>query len=342
MVSAMKTLADGQLSVVIAGVDRGDEVGDMARVTQVFKESLVETQRLRGEQAEAEARAVAQRKREMEEFTDSFEEAVGGIVERVSSSSAGLEQAAAALSSTASSTRELSTTVASASEEAYASVQSVAAATEEMAATAAEIGRQIEGSSKVAKDAVAQATNTDQSMVQLAVAADKVGSIVGMITAIAEQTNLLALNATIEAARAGTAGRGFAIVASEVKGLAAQTANATKEISGHVVEIQSTASLAVTAIKEIMSTIGSMSEITGAIAAAAEEQGTATKEISRNVQQAAVGASQVSSGIVEVRSGATDTGAASSQVLTSAKSLSADGRRLKQEVDSFLAKVRAA
>jgi len=342
MVSAMKTLADGQLSVVIAGVDRGDEVGDMARVTQVFKESLVETQRLRGEQAEAEARAVAQRKREMEEFTDSFEEAVGGIVERVSSSSAGLEQAAAALSSTASSTRELSTTVASASEEAYASVQSVAAATEEMAATAAEIGRQIEGSSKVAKDAVAQATNTDQSMVQLAVAADKVGSIVGMITAIAEQTNLLALNATIEAARAGTAGRGFAIVASEVKGLAAQTANATKEISGHVVEIQSTASLAVTAIKEIMSTIGSMSEITGAIAAAAEEQGTATKEISRNVQQAAVGASQVSSGIVEVRSGATDTGAASSQVLTSAKSLSADGRRLKQEVDRFLAKVRAA
>jgi methyl-accepting chemotaxis protein len=342
MVAAMKALAEGDLSVAVAGLDRGDEVGDMARVTQAFKDSLVETQRLKAEQAETEARSAAERKREMARFTTSFEDAVGGIIARVSSNSASLEQAATALSDTASSTRELSTTVASASEEASASVQSVAAATEEMAATAAEIGRQIEDSSKVAKDAVSQAASTDQSMVRLAAAADKVGNIVGMITAIAEQTNLLALNATIEAARAGEAGRGFAVVATEVKGLAAQTANATKEISGHVADIQSTASGAVAAIKGIMATIDNMSEITGAIAAAAEEQGNATREISRNVQQAAVGATQVSSGIVEVQSGATETGAASAQVLTSAKSLSTDGQRLKQEVEGFLSRVRAA
>ena len=342
MVASMKTLADGKLSVVISGAERGDEIGDMARAMQVFKESLSETQRLRSEQAKTEARAAEQRKQEMEKFTASFESAVGGIIERVSSNSAGLEQAASALANTASATKELSTTVASASEEASASVQSVAAATEEMAAAAAEIGRQIEGSSNVANEAVAQAGATDRSMVKLAAAADKVGSIVGMITAIAEQTNLLALNATIEAARAGEAGRGFAVVASEVKELAAQTASATKDISSHVVEIQSTASTAVTAIKEIMSTIGSMSEITAAIAAAAEEQGNATKEISRNVQQTAVGASQVSSGIIEVQSGATETGAASSQVLTSAKALAADGQRLKQEVELFLTRVRAA
>jgi methyl-accepting chemotaxis protein len=342
MVAAMKALAEGNLSVAVVGVDRGDEVGDMARVTHVFKDSLVETHRLRAEQAETEVRSAAERKREMERFTTSFEEAVGGIIARVSSNSASLEQAATALTDTASSTRELSTTVASASEEASASVQSVAAATEEMAATAAEIGRQIEGSSKVAREAVSQANATDQSMVRLAAAADKVGGIVVMITAIAEQTNLLALNATIEAARAGEAGRGFAVVASEVKELAAQTANATKEISSHVGDIQSTASGAVVAIKSIMATIDNMSEITGAIAAAAEEQGNATREISRNVQQAAVGATQVSSGIVEVQSGATETGAASAQVLASAKSLSTDGQRLKQEVDGFLARVRAA
>lgn len=342
MVAAMKALAEGDLSVSVVGLDRGDEVGDMARVTQVFKDSLVETRRLRAEQVDTEARSAAERKRDMERFTTSFEEAVGGIIARVSSNSASLEQAASALTDTASSTRELSTTVASASEEASASVQSVAAATEEMAATAAEIGRQIEGSSKVARDAVSQASTTDQSMIKLAAAADKVGNIVGMITAIAEQTNLLALNATIEAARAGEAGRGFAVVASEVKGLAAQTANATKEISGHVADIQSTASGAVVAIKVIMATIDNMSQITGAIAAAAEEQGNATREISRNVQQAAIGATQVSSGIVEVQSGATETGAASAQVLASANSLSTDGQRLKHEVADFLARVRAA
>lgn len=342
VVASMKALAGGQTSVAIDGIKRGDEVGDMARATQVFKEGLLEAERLRADHAKAEERAVEQRKQDVANFTASFEKAVGGIIERVSSSSGSLEHAAAALTNTASSTREMSTTVASASEEASASVQSVAAATEEMAATAAEIGRQIEGSSKVAKEAVLQANSTDQSMAKLAMAADKVGSIVTLITAIAEQTNLLALNATIEAARAGDAGRGFAVVASEVKELAAQTASATNEISGHVGEIQSTASTAVAAIKAIMSTIDSMSEITGAIAAAAEEQGNATREISRNVQQAAVGASQVSSGIAEVEKGTTETGAASSQVLTSAKSLSADGQQLKQEVDTFLAMVRAA
>jgi len=342
MVGSMKALAAGQLSEIIPGLDRTDEVGEMARATQIFKESLIETRRLRAEQADAEARAAAQRKRDMGDFSASFESTVGGIIERISSSSSSLERAASALANTAAATRQLSTSVASASEEASASVQSVAAATEEMAATAAEIGRQIEGSSKVARSAVEQATDTDQSMAKLAAAAEKVGSIVGMITAIAEQTNLLALNATIEAARAGSAGRGFAIVASEVKELADQTANATKDISGYVAEIRSTASTTVTAIKGIMSTISSMSDITGAIAAAAEEQGNATREISRNVQQAAVGASQVSSGIVEVEAGATETGAASAQVLTSAQTLSADGQRLKLEVDTFLARVRAA
>ncbi|CCE01415.1 HAMP domain-containing methyl-accepting chemotaxis protein [Bradyrhizobium sp. STM 3809] len=342
MVQSMTALAGGELQASITGLERGDEVGDMARATQVFKTSLMETQRLRAEQVAAEARADAQRKQDVEAFTAAFESAIGGIVDRVSSNSLSLEQAASTLANTASTTRELSTTVASASEEASASVQSVAAATEEMAATAAEIGRQIEGASRVAQNAVAQAASTDQSMAKLAGAADKVGSIVGMITAIAQQTNLLALNATIEAARAGSAGRGFAIVASEVKELAAQTAEATKDISGYIGEIQSAATTAVGAIKEIMSTIAGMSEITGAIAAAAEEQGNATKEISRNVQQAAVGASQVSSGIVEVQSGATDTGAASSQVLTAAQSLSADGLRLKQEVVGFLARVRTA
>jgi methyl-accepting chemotaxis protein len=342
VVDSMTTIANGDLSAVIPSIDQHDEVGDMAKATQIFKDNLIETQQLRAEQAKTEQQTAARRKQDMDAFTLLFEQAVGGIIERVSSSSAGLEEAASALSRTATTTRQMSTRVASASEEASASVQSVAAATEEMAASATEIGRQIEGSSKVAREAVEQAAQTDQSMAKLATAAARVGSIVGLITDIAGQTNLLALNATIEAARAGSAGRGFAVVASEVKELAAQTAAATNDVARYVTEIQDSASAAVSAIKNVMATIDTMSERSNAIAAAAEEQGFATAEISRNVQQAAVGASEVSSGIVEVEAGATDTGAASEQVLASAKSLSADGQQLKQEVSNFLAKVRAA
>jgi len=166
--------------------------------------------------------------------------------------------------------------------------------------------------------------------------------VVELINNIAGQTNLLALNATIEAARAGEAGRGFAVVASEVKALAEQTAKATGEIGQQITGIQAATQGSVAAIKEIGLTIGRISEISSTIAAAVEEQGAATQEISRNVQQAAQGTLQVSSNIGDVQRGASDTEAASSQVLAAAKSMSRDSNRLKLEVGKFLDSVRAA
>jgi len=266
----------------------------------------------------------------------------GEIVDAVSSASTELECSAGSLTATAGRGQELSTVVAAASEEASANVQSVASATEELSSSVNEIGRQVQESARMANEAVDQARRTNDRVGELSKAAGRIGDVVELINTIAGQTNLLALNATIEAARAGEAGRGFAVVASEVKALAEQTAKATGEIGQQITGIQGATQESVHAIKEISGTIERLAEISSAIAAAVEEQGAATQEISRNVQQAARGTQQVSSNISDVQRGAGETGAASSQVLSAAQSLSGDSHRLKLEVGKFLDSVRAA
>ena len=211
-----------------------------------------------------------------------------------------------------------------------------------MTASVNEISRQVQESSRIAGDAVNQAQKTDARINELSQAAGRIGDVVKLITAIAEQTNLLALNATIEAARAGEAGRGFAVVASEVKQLASQTAKATEEISAQIAGMQTATQDSVAAIKTIGGTIGRISEIASTIAAAVEEQGAATQEIARNVGEAAKGTAMVASNITDVNRGAGETGSASSQVLSSAQSLSSESNHLKLEVDKFLSTVRAA
>jgi methyl-accepting chemotaxis protein len=342
MTDSMGRLAKGDMSITVPGVGRSDEIGDMASAVQVFKDSMIETERLRAEQAETEKRVAVQRKADMNKLANEFQAAVGNIVETVSSASTELEASASSLTKTAETTQSLSTTVAAASEEASANVNSVASASEELASSVNEIARQVQESSKIAGEAVQQAQRTDTRISELSRAAGRIGDVVKLITSVAEQTNLLALNATIEAARAGEAGKGFAVVASEVKALAGQTAKATEEISTQVAGMQSATQDAVGAIKEIGGTIGRISEIAAAIAAAVEQQGAATQEISRNVQQAAQGTAQVAANITDVNRGASETGSASSQVLSSAQSLSNESNHLKLEVDKFLNTVRAA
>ncbi|WP_156456655.1 CHASE3 domain-containing protein [Bradyrhizobium sp. CCH5-F6] len=338
----MGILAKGDTSVVVSGTERKDEIGAMAQAVQVFKTNAIEVERLKTEQAETERRNVEQRKRDMIRLADDFESAVGEIIGTVSSASTQLEASATTLTGTAERSQRLATTVAGASEEASTNVQSVASATEEMASSVGEISRQVQESARMAGDAVGQARTTTERVSELSKAAARIGDVVELINTIAGQTNLLALNATIEAARAGEAGRGFAVVASEVKALAEQTAKATGEIGQQISGIQAATNESVGAIKEISSTIERLSEISSAIAAAVEEQGAATQEIARNVQQAAQGTQQVSSNITDVQRGATETGTASSQVLSAAQMLSNDSNRLKTEVGKFLTTVRAA
>jgi methyl-accepting chemotaxis protein len=340
---ALGKMAGGDLDVEIPGAGRGDEIGDLAKTVTVIRENAEHKAREEAETKINQDQVAAQRRKaEMIKLADDFEGAVGKIVETVSSASTELEASAGTLTATAERAQELTTMVAAASEEASTNVQSVASSTEEMASSITEIGRQVQESARMANEAVDQARTTNDRVSELSKAAARIGAVVELINTIAEQTNLLALNATIEAARAGDAGRGFAVVASEVKALAEQTSKATGEIGQQITGIQAATEESVGAIQAISTTIEKLSEISSTIAAAVEEQGAATQEISRNVQQAARGTQQVSANITDVQRGAGETGTASSQVLSSAQSLSSDSGRLKREVGKFLNSVRAA
>jgi methyl-accepting chemotaxis protein len=341
MTDAMQRLATGDARVEVPSRDNSDEIGAMARAVEVFKQNVVERRRLEDEKAQNEVRSVQERYVALARLADTFSGSVGGIIETVSATATELEAAATTLTRTAETTHDLAGAVAGASEDASTNVQSVATAAEELFASVNEIGRQVQQSTTIAAQAVKQAEATDARIGDLSQAASRIGDVVQLITAIAEQTNLLALNATIEAARAGESGRGFAVVAQEVKTLAAQTQKATGDIGAQITGMQAATQQSVGAIKEIGTTISRISEIASIIAAAVEQQSATTQEISRSINRASQSTGQVATKIGEVNRGASETGSASSQVLTSARSLANEGNRLKVEVEKFLATVRA-
>jgi methyl-accepting chemotaxis protein len=335
-------LAGGNKDIGVPYTGRQDEVGDNARAAQTFKEKLIRIEQLEIAEKETARRTAEQRQTEMQALARSFEKTVANVVRSVSSSSTELEAAAEALNATAGATRDLSGKVLSASTQASENVRSVSFATERLIASAAEISRQVQDSTRIAAEAVAQAEKTDARITELTRAAGRIGDVVKLITAIAEQTNLLALNATIEAARAGESGRGFAVVAQEVKALAAQTSKATDEIGVQISGVQAATQDSVATIKEIGATIGRISEIATAITSAVELQAATTQQMAENVRAAAQSAFHVTANIAEVNDGATGITSASAQILASAQTLSQDGSRLTAEMEKFLAAVCAA
>ena len=342
LADAMRELAAGNFAVVLPGIMRKDEIGDIARAVENFKTVAVEKAAAEQEETrKAEARRQAEQRESTNKLAHEFEKAVGTIVQAVSTNAGLLESAAGMLTATAEKTQHLSEAVASSSEEASTNVRSVASSADKLIHSVGTIAKQVDRSSQIANEAVAQVKKADARLTDLTAAATRIGDVVQLISSVAAQTNLLALNATIEAARAGEAGRGFAVVAQEVKALAS-TAKATEEIGAQVAGMQNSTTETAEAIREIIATIGSVSEIAADIAAAVETQGVMTREIVNNVGQAATGTAEVAANIVDVSEGSVQTGAASTQVLQSARSLSSESAHLKAAVEKFLVNVRAA
>ena len=341
MTRAMRALADGDQTIEVPGIGRGDEIGDMANAVQIFKTSMITANRMAGEQA-AERAARERRTAQIEALEHAFEAKAGTLIGLLASASTELEATARSMSSTATETSQKAATVTSAVEQANEGVQTVATSAEHLAASITEIGRQVAQSGKITEQAVVDARRTDAIVQALVANTQKIGQVVDLISSIAGQTNLLALNATIEAARAGDAGKGFAVVASEVKNLAQQTAKATEEIAAQIGGVQSATSGVVEAIARITAIIQEVSAIATSIGGAVEQQGAATAEIARSVQQTAHSTRQVTANIAHVSQVAQDTGAAAHQLLSAAGGVSRQAEQLSAEIGSFTTEVRAA
>jgi len=296
------------------------------------------------ERRAAEMRRIASEQHESrraatEAAINEFRSGAEQLLETVIHSAEEMRVTAASLLDVSSQTTQRATSAQHASHEAVENVQLVAAATEELSSSASEVDQRLTRAAGLVRIALDEAKMTNDDIVQLARAADKIGDVVKLIRNITGQTNLLALNATIEAARSGAAGRGFAVVASEVKALAVQTAGATEDITAQIQEIQRSTQASVEAISRIANRIEEIDSHTSSVSTSVQQQTNATGSIARNVTSTAQGSKIIDSVLGEVVNAANETERSAQTVLTASESVERASALLRGEVERFLTKV---
>jgi methyl-accepting chemotaxis protein len=343
LASQMTALAEGKTDIQIIGADRRDEIGRIARALGILRDavrtnnSLLEEIRTRDDREARLLREAAIRAK-----VEKFSMELSATIARLGTMTKRMTQASQAMIVAARNAGEGSDQAKTASSNAANDVSSVAIASEQLLSSIEEISRQVVQSTAVVKSAVAGSVETSHGMERLAGAARRVGDVLSLISRIAAQTNLLALNATIEAARAGEAGRGFAVVAQEVKTLATQTARATQEISGQIADMQAATENSVTAIQTIQTKIGEVEQISAIIAAAVQEQGASTHEITRNVRSAASGTTAMSDFVENVAKSVAETTASVESVVDLARDLDGLAATMARDVRVFAETLQAA
>jgi len=367
--NAMVLLADGDLAAHVPATERKDEVGRMANALQVFKDRMIENKdhqekdelrkkQIAQEEQEQRDREVAQREQQMlDEQTqqtkqaqerkellvhtaDSLDTSVGEDSAQVFDMVKLITQKAEEMSDVANRTKDLGENTANESKSVTHNIDTMATAIEELSASITEINRIATDSLGLSEAVLTQAHDSQKKAENLREHSMGIQSVVDLINDIAEQTNLLALNATIEAARAGEAGRGFAVVASEVKSLATQTAKATEEISQLIEAVQSATTEMVVTTKGICTISADMKTSSSAIFDAVAAQDEATRHLSLTTQETSQCTHRLNTFVLDVQKNTEHTCSAATNVTEFSASLGSSVVAMRGSVDSFILQVR--
>ncbi|UUX50837.1 methyl-accepting chemotaxis protein [Nisaea acidiphila] len=339
LTATTSVLAGGGTNVEVQHTGRKDEIGELARAMLVFKENI---------SRESEARAEKERlqKEEIEKFhrvsklTDEFEAVIKAFMDDLTASVADLQQTAKNLDQVAGTNRSQSGQLEASAGIATQSVEMVSQAAEELSRSIQKVTESVQTSGRIAVQAVEKARSADEAIATLEHNSQKIGEVVGLIRDIAEQTNLLALNATIEAARAGEAGKGFAVVASEVKNLANQTSSATGEIETHILENQDNTRNIVGIIRELSDTIDQMEQNSREVTETMDEQDEQTRLVAANTRQATDSAHEVNSVAASLGKSSSDTLDVADRMAAASETLDERARMLFGKVQAFLSDIK--
>lgn len=340
LVESMREIAGGDLTTRVLR-DGRDELALMGRALTVLRNAGREARKAEARhRVEREEVAEEQRMSELA-MADSLRRTAGDGLRSLADNSANLKSEATSLDGLARTAQEKSGEVSSAAEKLTANMSTVAAAIGELSGSIKEISSQASSSGAASSEAVRQSDEMNVNIERLSESSSRIVEVVGIISDIAEQTNLLALNATIEAARAGEAGKGFAVVASEVKSLADQTGKATEEIAKLVENIRCEIDGTTQVAEKITEVIRRNEAIAASIASAVEEQSSATSEIDRTIRLSTDQCAQVSGWIQEVVAVSDETTISVTSLLAVSEDVTDISNEIKRAIDDFLLSVES-